>query len=237
LIERDGLVENDGYTCEIVRRALQYHGGEEMSRRNFHAFAWPVLAPLCGLLVVAIALFAGCDDKSEDGYDYFLRDVAAMQELGLPVYWLGREFNAGGLTFQGPYGVGFGREVEGGGIFMQYISWLSGARGGSITSLEVTVYSRSAWDLVKDAVGTDAPGVTHKVVRVGDRDGEVILQGDAARPLNALSLVLDLENVVVVARAHSVLAPAARGGGELTPFINDPDLLVQVMQDLRPYPE
>jgi hypothetical protein len=207
-----------------------------MSRSSFRAFAW-VGAALFGL-VIAASLGAGCGDKSEDGYDYFLRDVAAMEEMGLPVYWLGREFRAGGLTFQGPYGVGFGGEVEGGGIFMQYISWLDGSPGeGSHVTLEVTVYGRSAWDLVENGVGTDVPGVTHKAVRVGDRDGDVILQGDAARPLNVLSLVLDLEDVVVVARARSVLAPAAQGGRELNTFINNPDLLVQVMQDLRLYSE
>jgi hypothetical protein len=188
--------------------------------------------------VLAISLFSGCDDKSESGYDYFLRDAAAMEDLGLPVYWLGREFNAGGLAFQGPYGVGFGGEVEGGGIFMQYISWLDGTPGeGSSTGLRMTVYSRGAWDIVKDGASADAPGVTHRVVRVGDLDAEMVLQGDAARPLNAISVVLDLDDVVVVARTNSIIAPAVRGGGELNPFINNPDLFVQVMQDLRPYPE
>jgi len=210
-----------------------------MSRRNLHAFASPKAATLCALIaVVAIALCTSCDDKSESGYDYFLRDAAAMQAMGLPVYWLGREFNAGGLTFQGPYGVGFGGEVEGGGIFMQYISWLDGTPGeGSNTSLEVTEYSRGAWDLVKDRMTNSlAPGITRRAVSVQGEEAVFILQAAGARPLNEIWHILDRGDVTVVASANSG-GPVSPGGPDYSPFINTPDLLIQVMEDLRPYPE
>jgi len=64
-----------------------------------------------------VALWTSCDlgDESEDGLDkYFLRDVAAMEDLGLPVYWLGTEFTVDGHVFHGPYVSEFGAEVEGG---------------------------------------------------------------------------------------------------------------------------
>jgi hypothetical protein len=54
------------------------------------------------------------------------------------------------------------------------------------------------------------------------------------RPVNGIVLILDLEPVVVVATAASV---HSAGGSEENIFIKNPDLLVQVMQDLRPYPE
>jgi len=236
------LIENDSNRCEMVRQAVHYHGGEEMSRRNFHALAWLVAAPLCGLIaVMAIALSISCDpnDQSEGGLDkYFLRDVAAMQDMGLPVYWLGREFNVGALAFQGPYGVGFGGEVEGGGIFMQYISWLEGTPGeGTNTSLEMTEYSRGAWDLVKDRImNSSAPGITRRAVSVQGEEAVMILQAAGARPLNEIWLVLDRGDVTVVASANSG-GPVSPGGPDYNTFINNPDLLVQVMQDLRHYPE
>jgi hypothetical protein len=34
-------------------------------------------------------------------YSYFLRDEKAMEDMGLPVYWLGRGFTAGGWHFMG----------------------------------------------------------------------------------------------------------------------------------------
>ena len=184
------------------------------------------------------ALWAGCDDKSEDGYDYFLRDAAAMEDMGLPVYWLGREFDGGGLTFQGPYGLAFGGEVEGGGMFMRYISWLGGTPGeGLNTGLEITEYSTDAWDLVKDRMmNPPVPGVTRETVTVGGRKGDLLFLPLDTTPLNILRLVLDLDGVVVVAQARAG-GPTSPGGPDYSPFINNPDLFVQVMQDLRPYSE
>ena len=77
-----------------------------------------VAASVCALIgiVAAVACIGrGGDDKSEGDLDeYFLRDVATVEAMGLPVYWLGREFTVDGLVFRGPYGVRFGGEVEGG---------------------------------------------------------------------------------------------------------------------------
>jgi len=81
-----------------------------------------------------------------------------------------------------------------------------------------------------------APGVTRRAVSVQNRDGVLLLQAAGARPLNAIWLILELGDVVVVADTNS--GGAVRPGGpDYNPFINDPDLLVEVMQDLRPYPE
>jgi len=209
-----------------------------MSRDSLRRFAWlKAAAPLCGLIAVApVALSISCDpnDDSEPGLDkYFLRDVTAMQELGLPVYWLGTEFTVDDHVFRGPYVSEFGAEVEGGGIQMDYVTAIDGANIGPV----LTVYSRGAWDLVKDGVNAEVPGVTHRVIRVGDRDGEMILQADATRPLNAISLVLDLGDVVVVARTNSVIGATPWAGSDMNPIIDNPDLLIRVMEDLRPYPE
>jgi hypothetical protein len=242
------LLENDPYRCEKVRRAVQYHGAEEMSIRNFRRLSllkllMPVAA-LAATTAISCVGLGGNDDPDERFYGYFLRDAKAMEDMGLPVYWLGREFTAGALTFQGPYGLEFGGEVEGGGIFMRYVSWLDGTPFvGTNIGLEMTVYSPDAWELAKSRILnpqllSNEGEVTRQTVTVKGREAELISVPSANRPINSISLIVDLDTVVVVAGAASVLSSDVRGGtSELSIFIKNPDLFVQVMQDLRPYPE
>ena len=183
------------------------------------------------------------DESADDPfYGYFLRDQKAMQDTGLPVYWLGRGFTAGGLAFQGPYGAEFGGEVEGGGVFMGYVSWLDGTPfEGTNIGLEITVYSPDAWQLVEDRIlnprvlSTEGE-VTRRTVTVKGHQAEVLSVPQVSRPVGYLRLVLDLDEVVVVATARAG-GPISPGGPDYSIFINNPDLLIQVMQGLRPYPE
>jgi len=73
-------------------------------------------------------------------------------------------------------------------------------------------------------------------VSVGDRSATMVIQTSLTRPVNAVWLVLEFDDVVVMADAHSG-GSASPGGPDDSPFVNDPDLLVRVMEDLRPYPE
>jgi hypothetical protein len=179
----------------------------------------------------------GDDDESDQRfYGYFLRDAKAMEEMGLPVYWLGREFTAtpGGITFRGPYGVEFGGEVQGGGIYMEYVS------EAKDPGLEITIYSPSAWELAKDRIlnprlMSNEGEVTRRTVTVKGRQAELISVPSFNRPVNAITLILELDPVVVVA----VAASGGQGpdGTDYNLFVKNPDLLVQVMEDLRPYPQ
>jgi len=180
------------------------------------------------------------DDPEEEFYGYFLRDAKAMQDMGLPVYWLGRGFTAGALEFEGPYTPEFGGEVEGGGIFMGYSHWFGGTPGqGTNTGLEITVYSPDAWELAKDRILnprllSNEGETTRQRVDVMGREAQLISVPSSRRLVNSLNLVIDLDTVVVVAEVHSV---RSADGTESNIFISNPDLLVQVMQGLRPYPE
>jgi hypothetical protein len=194
------------------------------------------------MTTAASCLNLGESDESADArfYGFFLRDVKTMEELGLPVYWLGREFTAGGLAFQGPYGAEFGGEVEGGGIFLHYTSWLDGTPfEGSNIWLDITVYGPAAWEPVKDRIlnprvlSTEGE-VTRRTVTVKGHQAEMISVPFGSRPVNRMTLIIELDSVVVVGAAASNLSP---DGTELSIFVKDPDLFVQVMQDLRPYPE
>jgi hypothetical protein len=174
------------------------------------------------------------DSPEEEAYGYFLRDVATVEAMGLQVYWLGREFAVDSLMFRGPYGFEFSAEVEGVGIEMTYLASL----GRGSTGLDLDVYSRDVWELTKDRVlNPGLPGVTHRAITVGGREAELILVPLGTRPLNTLWLLLDLGDVVVLAETSSLIAPAAEGAVELNPIIKNPDLLLQVMENLRPYPE
>ena len=197
------------------------------------------LLKLAAAVAALMVVVAGCgwislssnDSPEEQAYGYFLRDVATVEAMGLPVYWLGTEFTVDGNVFRGPHVSEFGAEVQGGGVHMTYI-----LEGGN-TPADLTVYSRDAWELVEDSMmNPQLPGVERRAVSVAGRDGELILQSAGARPLNALFLILDLGDVVVVAQTNSGGAIYA-GGPDYNPFINNPDLLVQVMEDLRPYPQ
>jgi hypothetical protein len=53
----------------------------------------------------------GADDR---GFRNFRERIENAQEEGFEVYWLGREFTAGGLTFRGPSVPDYGDEVDGG---------------------------------------------------------------------------------------------------------------------------
>jgi len=205
------------------------------------------LSTSVALLIAVVAVVFYISRRAGDGEgdmdEYFLRDAKAMQEMGLPVYWLGTEFSVGDLVFRGPSGVEFGGEVEGGGIYMEYGASLEGNDEllGSVTMMDVTIYGRDAWDRAENDIrNPKIPGeprpVTHRTVSVKGREADLISLPLDTRPVNQLWLIVDMGDAVVVAVAASggTLYP---GGPDSDPFINDPDLFVQVMQDLRPYPQ
>ena len=197
-------------------------------------------------MMASLSLCFGCGGNGDSHTDtnldrYFLRDAATVEAMGLPVYWLGHEFSAADLVFRGPYASEFGAEVQGGGINVDYFAPLQKDAKlfeGPDTTLKVTTYSRDAWSLVESStMNPPVSGVTRRAVTVGDKAGTLLyLPSPPDRPLNILQLVVDLGEVVVVGTADAG-GPMTPGGPDYSPFINNPDLLVQVMQELRPYPQ
>ena len=123
---------------------------------------------------------------------------------------------------------------------MGYVSWLGGTPFvGTNVGLEITVYSPDAWELAKRRILNpqllpSEGEITRRTVTVKGRQAELISIPRFTRPVGQLRLILDLDEVFVVAVARSVQRP---DGTDYNIFIKNPDLLVQVMQDLRPYPE
>lgn len=193
------------------------------------------------LLLAAVALaVSACGTKRDnpEGLDLdpaFLTPVAAAEEAGVKVYWLGPSFEVDGVVFttteaQFPEGTQ-GVAVEG-----FEIDYSSGdqPRGGI---LELDLLAPAEWMVVEEKLRNPrVPGVTRQSAMVAGRQAELLLLPGGARPLNALWLLLDLGDVVVVAQTNSGGA-VYPGGPDYNPFINNPDLLVALMEDLRPYPE
>ena len=209
-----------------------------MSSRGFRRL------PSLILLVMLVALTAtstatSClnlgESDDERFFGFFQRDAKIMQEMGLPVYWLGREFTAGGLAYRGPYALEFGGDAEDGYLWTGY-------EPTSGTTLEIAVYSPTAWQLARDRILnpetlTTEGKVTRRTVTVKGRQAELLSVPQGTRPIGYLRLVLDLDQAVVTATARA-FGPVSSGGPDRTVFINNPDLLVQVIdENLRLYPQ
>ena len=206
--------------------------------------------PACGNLsvlfllitVVTVSLHVSCGgssgSKSDSDLDKnFLRDAATVQASGLSVYWLGHGFTAGGVTFDGPYGSGLGMG-EPGEITLNYVVWLEATPlWGPTVSLALTIYNRDTWSKVENQfTNPRLPGVTRRTATVRGKEASLLLLPLGERQLNSLELIVDLGDAVVLGDVHAD-ASSSPGEPDRNPLINDPDLLVQVMQDLRPYPQ
>jgi len=166
---------------------------------------------------------------------FFLKSVDAARDAGLSVYWLGPSFEAGGALFS----LSEAKFSEGiAGVPLQGLEASYSSRGEPKGIVDLHLFPRSDWDQVKDKVmNPSAPGVTRKSVSVAGREGEMVFLTLNDGRLNLVELVLGFGDVVALARANALTASAAQGGGELSVFINNPDLLIQVMENLRPYPQ
>jgi hypothetical protein len=208
-------------------------GGFDLPKAVVSLYA--LIAIVAGGLLVLSA--AGCQDEEQTGPDLdpaFLTPVAAAEEAGLTVYWLGPSFEAGGVLFS-TREAAFPEGIMGVPLQSLEVSYSSGYESGGV--LELDLLSRTDWDQVKDKVmNPPLRGVTRRTVSVGGREGELLFLPLGTRPLNILRLILDLNDVVVIATAHAGGA-VYPGGPDYDPFINNPDLLIALMEDLRPYPE
>lgn len=93
--------------------------------------------PLLGLITIASACGPFDDDFSEEaanrqGFENF--ETAVASDRNYDIYWLGREFEAGGLLYKGPDVADFGDDVEGGGLGMDYVA--------AVGDLKLVLYSR-----------------------------------------------------------------------------------------------
>jgi hypothetical protein len=190
--------------------------------------------PAALAIALALALTVACDpltqgDVEQQGWHNFQTAVASQRTYD--IYWLGREFDAGGISFRGPDagnpGPGDIDSVAGGGLAMSY----SGRTG----SLDVTLYSRGAWDLLQASRARGAQ--PHLEVKNVDIHGwPAQLRTNYYRPgyIAARILTVDRGNTVIEVTTGP-LVPATPGP-EPNPLIDEQTFL-NVLQHLRPYPQ
>jgi len=223
-----------------------------MSTRRTQAFDFlRAAAPVCALIAIVAGVTAGlavlsacesgCLENQQTGSDLdpaFLTPVGGAQEAGLTVYWLGASFEVGDVLFS-TREADFPKGIMGVPLQGLELRYSSGDQPGGVLYLDL--FSRSDWDEVEEKIrDLRIPGETQPVrrekVQVKDNTADLLFLPLGTRAVNQLWLVLDLGDTVVVALALSV-GSTEPGGPDYNPFINNPDLLIQVMEDLRPYPQ
>ncbi len=167
----------------------------------------------------------------ESVFNNFKTVVASADRDGYTPYWLGREFTAGGLVFQGPVTSDLPGQVAGGGVRMEYNADLALRGSSGAVGLEVVVYSPAAWE--KDRGRVDASAT--KFVRVAGQDAKLSAIAGGTRPVEELVLQLKFGDTTVIAIAGAG-GPLVPGGPDANPLIDEATFLA-VMQNLRPYPQ
>lgn len=182
-------------------------------------------------LLIAAATAFGCESLTPDN---FATAVARSDEDGYTVYWLGEQFEAGGLTFKGPEVSNFGLDVPGGGVEADYVADVA---GGGQTNLALYAFSEEGWRLRLAAVG----GLIHngdvsRSVRVAGFEATLVVRpGPPTRDADDLLLAIDVGDTMVLASAGSGGSPAP-GEPDYNPLVDEATFLA-VMENLRPYPE
>lgn len=191
-------------------------------------------ATLALVVVIPVAIWTSRNLNDAPADETRFTEADAAKEAGLMVYWLGPSFQAGGVLFrisEAEFPEGFA------GVPLQGLEVGYSSQPEPAGILYMQVLSRSDWDQVMEKViNPPLTGVTRRAVTVGGTQGELLFLPGGSRPLNILCLVLDLGDVVVIAQTYAG-GPEYPGGPDYNPFINNPDLLMQVMEGLRPYPE
>jgi hypothetical protein len=182
---------------------------------------------------LALACLPDLEDLQQEAEEQGWRNfqTAVASDRNFDVYWMGREFRAGGFTFTGPdaneIGSGFG-EVTGGGLTTFYLS------DCTCSDIELTMYSREAWDYIESQREGRQLRYESKTVDIGGHEGELRTRFGDRSPISAQQLVVDYGDTVVeaVTRALVPLTP----GPQPNPLIDEATFLA-AMQNLRPYPE
>ena len=187
-------------------------------------------------LVASLALISlACDIVGDDAPDpeAYRTPVAQAQAAGLPVYWLGPEFKAGGLSFDFIEGT-FPQGIAGVRLNGLQLSYLAREGDSVRASLDVLSFSKDEWPAAEDGV-IHPPGFPSSVVK------NTTLRGARAMlvsiPLDtpafaSLRLIVDLEDVVVVAQTTSAIV----GGRDINPLVDEQTFL-PVLENLRPHPQ
>jgi hypothetical protein len=195
-------------------------------RRYAHLFSMISI-----MLAIGVPL-ASCHDAitRQDAetilFDNFKTVVPTAPGDGYTPYWLGREFEAGGQQFRGPYTSAIELKVPGGGVSTDY-----DAEKGTLT---ITSYSQAAWAQSPLNKSPLPQAAITAPVTAGAHAGKLIRVPLRGRP-NLLEVVFDLGETVVVATTF-VDASHPNATPNPNPLVDEATLLA-VLAQMPPYPQ
>jgi hypothetical protein len=186
------------------------------------------------LLLVAMAVFlSACgsagvrDDQNGSTLPAeFTIPVAAAQEAGLTVYWLGEQFEVDGLTFS-VTGASFETPEE---APLLQIFCQADFEGGGTIGLTLAISPVGGYDEGIDRVLSRPGDVSQESTTVRGWRAEVF-GIPVGRWVNRL-VIVEAPGAVILARANATI-----GNFRQVNPLNDPNRLLAVMESLRPYPE
>lgn len=163
----------------------------------------------------------------------FLTPVAEAQAAGVKLYWLGDAFKAGSLVYE----INAGSDVisrthippPGG----QLAYWAHLEKGTTGMNVQSYVKGSHEADAVREAAA-GVPGFSYRRVQVGPWKGQLYTLPGGSRPVNQLWLFVDVGDSIVVGQASS--GTSGIPGEDVDPLIQS-DVLIFVMEQLRPYPQ
>jgi hypothetical protein len=122
------------------------------------------------------------------------------------------------------------------------MSYAARAASGGTVPLDIKLYSSGAWDIAENQICEGGNCISQprdpterSDVTLRGRDAELLLIAGGTRRVNVAMLLIDMGDTTVVAKAYAT-ASTTTGGPDPNPLI-DPDELLRVMEQLRPYPE
>jgi hypothetical protein len=143
---------------------------------------------------------------------------------------LGREFDAGSYTFSGPSVADFG-DVTNGSLTLTYNA--QDANGGF--GLTIVLFSRTAWAAAQSAgLGRIPRNARTENVTVAGHPATLVVIPAGAGDAHALQLQLETGDTVIRAGIAVTVPP---GGGPDPNPLSDEQTFLNVLQNLRPYPQ
>ncbi|HEX5478188.1 MAG TPA: hypothetical protein VFY79_00560 [Dehalococcoidia bacterium] len=195
------------------------------------------------LLLLAAAAASAClmQPPGPDHYYHNFETAAAKApSQGYTMYWLGKRFQLGEVTYSGPTVPDFGGEYDDGGATIAYAISDSGESTGD--DFLILLYSPSAWKLEAAAYETPNPrarDTTFEDITVAGKPARLFvtkwLTGARRGDIRSIAVEQQRGDTAVVVSATDGIDPTP--GAEQANPLMDEQTFLSVVQHLRPYPQ
>ena len=183
-----------GYIGAVVAVAAVALGGVSCGNRRDKLESVAGTDPVTSSTAVPLAQTpVVTQSPSERGHSRFLAAINAVNNRKFKLYWLGREFTDGVLTYDGPSFAGVA-DNDADVLELDYTSRLP-TGGGS--GFSFTLYSRDGWEQAKNILLRTLPGTTTTDVKVDGHPAQLVKLPTFDAPINVLILVIDLGDTIL----------------------------------------